>query len=83
MKQKKYFFSIMAFITLFSVFYSCQDDELLVEKENISYQIKTSQVSINQVINEINNPEIKESLKGIKQINSLSNSHNNSLLRSS
>lgn len=78
MKQKFNFFRILAVLAFFSVFYSCQDDEALIVKENISYQIKTSQVSINQVINEINNPEIKKSLKGIKQINSLSNS----LLRS-
>lgn len=74
-------FQILKLITLFTLFitfYSCNDDESLIENDTKSYHLKTSRLSINQVINEINNKEIKQKL----QITNLSTSQYNSLLRS-
>ncbi len=78
MKPKLKIFKLIALFTLFSTFFSCQEDEISVENENQSFHLKTSRLSINQVINEITNKQIKQKL----QITNLSSSHNNSLFRS-
>lgn len=72
------FFKALLLLTLFSAFYSCQEDEILDEGNKKSYELKTSRVSINQVINEISSSKIKQNLQPKNYI-----SLNASLLRTS
>lgn len=73
------FFKVIALFTLFSTLYSCSDDETLIENDSRSYHLKTSRVSINQVLNEISSKDIKQKL----QNNNFDSTLSNSLLRSS
>lgn len=79
MKKKLKIFKFIALFALFNSFYSCQEDEILIESDKKSFHLKTSRVSINQVLNEINSIEVKENL----QNKNFRSSINNSLLRSS
>mgnify|MGYP006190307127 FL=1 len=63
MKTKLKIFKFIALFTLFNSFYSCQDDEILIENDKKSFELKTSRVSINQVINEINTQSFKQKLQ--------------------
>lgn len=79
MKISLKIFKIVVFFALFSNFYSCQENEILIENENQTYHLKTSRISIKQVLNEINTAEIKEKLHN----RNFDFSVNNSLLRPS
>ena len=72
-------FKLIALFAMFGAFYSCHDDEALIENGSKSYHLKTSRVSIKQVLNEINSKDIKQKL----QNNNFDSSISNSLLRSS
>ena len=77
-KQMK-FFKLIALFTLFSALFSCHYDETLIENDSKSYHLKTSRVSINHVLIEINSKDIKQKLQNSNFDSSLSNY----LLRSS
>jgi hypothetical protein len=77
-KQMK-FFKLIALLTLFCALYSCHDDDAIIENDSKSYHLKTSRVSVNQVLNEISSMDIKQKL----QSNNFDSSISNSLLRSS
>ncbi|WP_396178979.1 hypothetical protein [Flavobacterium sp.] len=69
---------LFAFFALLSSFCSCDEDEILIESQNHAFHLKTSRVSIKQVLNEINSTDIKEKL----QYRNFDSSANNSLNRS-
>lgn len=79
MKTKLKIFKFIALLALFNSFYSCQEDEILIESDKQTFHLKTSRISVNQVINEIKNGEIKQKL----QNKSFVNSQSDFLLRSS
>lgn len=58
-----------ALLLILSNFFSCQNDDVLIEKSTQEIGVKTSRIPLNQVINEIDNPKIKESLQSFVQIN--------------
>lgn len=68
------FFKLIALFTLFSILFSCHDDETLIENDSKSYYLKTSRVSINQVLNEISSKDIKQKLQNNIFDSSISNS---------
>lgn len=74
MKTKLKIFKLITLLALFNSIYSCQEDEILIENDNKAFDLKTSKVSINQVINEINSIEIKEKLQNRNFDASMSNS---------
>lgn len=71
MKNQIKFLKLIVLFFVISNFYSCQNDDVTEESFNQELSIKTSRISLNQVISEVNNPEIKENLIEIKQKNSL------------
>ncbi|WP_438966704.1 AHH domain-containing protein [Flavobacterium sp.] len=79
MKTKLKIFKFIALLALFNSFYSCQEDEILIESDNKTFELKTSKVSINQVISEINSQSFKQKL----QSKNFDSSISNSLLRTS
>jgi hypothetical protein len=64
MKKPFKFFKLSAILVLLFAFYSCQEEDVLIENDIKSYELKTSRVSVNQVINEINSKEIRQTLQG-------------------
>ncbi|WP_445712156.1 hypothetical protein [Flavobacterium sp.] len=79
MKTKLKIFKFIALFTLFNSFYSCQEDEILIESDKKNFELKTSRVSIKQVINEINSQNFKQKLLNKNFDSSISNA----LLRTS
>lgn len=79
MKTKLKIFKFIALFALFNSFYSCQEDEISIESDKKTFDLKTSRVSIGQVINEINSQDFKQKLQNKNFDSSISNS----LLRSS
>ena len=73
MKTKLKFFKVIVLFALFSAFYSCQVEELIIENDNKSFELKTSKISINQVINEINSQSFKQKLQNKNYDSSISN----------
>jgi hypothetical protein len=73
MKTKLKIFNFIALFTLFNFFYSCQDDEILIESDKKSFELKTSKISIKQVINEISTQSIKQKLQNKNFDSSISN----------
>lgn len=78
MKKQFKFLSILFIFGLLFTNFSCQVEEAIIENDSKSYHLKTTRVSINQVLNEINSNDIKQKL----QNNTFDSSLSNSLLRS-
>ena len=57
MKTKLKIFKLLVLIALLNSIYSCQIDQNLLESDSKTFDLKTTKVSINQVINEINTLE--------------------------